>query len=87
VTRLPLFVTAGAKRTEVIGTHEGGEIRLRLSAPATEGKANRELIAFLARSLDLAPSRITLVRGSSSRHKLLEIDGMTSEEVLARLLP
>jgi uncharacterized protein len=58
---------------------------VRVAAPATEGKANRELVAFLAESLRVPRSNITLIKGESSRHKLVEIDGLEEDEVQHRL--
>ncbi len=65
---------------------EDGALRVRVAAPATEGKANRELIAFLARRLDVARSHVSLVQGVGSRNKVVEIEGMSQVEVVARLL-
>jgi len=64
-----------------------GSLRVRVAAPATEGKANKELMAFLASRLGVAPSRLRLVRGAGSRHKVVEIEGLTRELALARLVP
>jgi len=59
---------------------------VRVAAPATEGKANRELVAFLARRLDVARSHVSLVQGLGSRNKVVEIEGVSRVEALARLL-
>ncbi len=82
--RLHLTVTPGASKSEVAGTQEG-QLRVRVAAPAREGKANRELLAFLARSLQLAPSQLSLLRGEGSRHKVVVVNGLVQEEVLRRL--
>jgi uncharacterized protein (TIGR00251 family) len=86
VARLYVRVSPGAKRSEVSGL-DGGELRLRIAAPASEGKANRELLTFLARSLGVSQSAVSLVRGAGSRHKLVEIEGLTTEQAVQRLLP
>ena len=65
---------------------EDGALRVRVAAPATEGKANRELVALLARRLDVARSHVSLVQGVGSRNKVVEIEGMSQVEVVARLL-
>jgi len=59
---------------------------VRVAAPAVEGKANRELVAFLARRLDIARSHVLLIQGMGSRHKVVEIEGMSRVEAVARLL-
>jgi uncharacterized protein (TIGR00251 family) len=62
-----------------------GWLHLSIAAPATEGKANKALIAFLARCLDVPPSRVAIVGGSSARYKTLQVEGLTEEEALHRL--
>ncbi len=84
-TRLHLLVSPGAKQTQVT-QGEDGALRVRVAAPATEGKANRELVAFLARRLDVARSHVSLVQGLGSRNKVVEIEGVSRVEALARLL-
>lgn len=59
-----------------------GEWKLQLTAPPVEGKANRACIEFLARALGIAPSRVRLLSGEKSRHKRIELDGISEEEFL-----
>ncbi len=74
----------GASKNEVVGRQEG-VWRIRLTAPPVEGRANRALIEFLAKKLDVARSRITLLRGETSREKLLAVEGLDEATVQARL--
>lgn len=69
---LDLSVVPGAKRTELVGLHDGA-LRLRLAAPPVDGKANEVLIAWLADELDLPRRSIELLRGASSRRKQLRL--------------
>jgi uncharacterized protein len=74
-----------ASKSEVVGW-ENGELRIRLAAIPDKGRANLELIAFLAKFLEIAKSQITLIRGKKSRHKHLMISGISDEaSFLARL--
>lgn len=82
--RLHLTVTPGASKSEVSSIQEG-QLRVRVAAPAREGKANRELLTFLARALQLPPSHLSLLRGEGSRHKVVAVKGLPQEEVLRRL--
>ena len=70
-------VTPNAKGNEVIGWEEdpraGRVLRVRLQAPPVDGKANKALVGFLARELGLSKSRVVLVKGTTSRSKLLEL--------------
>jgi uncharacterized protein (TIGR00251 family) len=70
---LTLHVQPGAKRTEVAGTH-GDALKLKLAAPPVEGKANAALIAFLAERFGVPQRAVTLLRGETSRQKVLRIE-------------
>jgi hypothetical protein len=58
---------------------------IKVVAPPVEGKANTELVKFLSRLLKVGPSRVTVKRGTSSRNKLIEVEGVSEEELLLRL--
>jgi uncharacterized protein (TIGR00251 family) len=82
---LRFHVVPNAKENEVVGRH-GVAIKVKLRAPAVEGKANAALRSFLAEELNISASRITLTRGQKSREKLICIDGLSEEDVRRRLL-
>lgn len=56
-----------------------------IHAPARDGKANKYLIGFLSKKIGTAKSAISIVRGATSRHKRLEIHGVTTAHVLDAL--
>ena len=64
---------------------EQDSLKIRLTAPPVDGLANEALVALLAERLALSKRCITIVRGATSRHKTVEITGMTMEEVEKRL--
>ena len=64
----------------------GGAIKIKLCAPAVEGKANAALINFLAGRLKVPARTIVLVRGQKSRDKIVRIDGLNEEDIRHRLL-
>jgi hypothetical protein len=73
---LLLHVQPGAKRTEVGGVHgEGAQARLRvrLAAPPVDGRANAELLRFLAAAFAVPLRGVTLVRGETSRQKTVRV--------------
>lgn len=70
-----------AKRNSFAGRMED-EWKLQLTAPALEGKANRACIEFLARGLGIARSRVKLLSGEKSRHKVIELEGVGEAEFL-----
>lgn len=81
---LSVRVQPRASRNEVAGL-VGETLKIRLTAPPVEGAANDACLAFLAKLLDLAPSRLAIVQGARSRTKLIRITGLTQAEVTARL--
>ena len=60
-------------------------LRVRLSTPPVEGKANAALIAALAKKLRVAKSSITIERGHSSRRKTVHVSGMSESQVRSQL--
>ena len=79
----------GAQRTQVVGLY-GDRLKIRLAAPPEKGAANRELIAFLARALDLPKSSFKLTLGAQSRSKVVAVSADLSPELsdrLCRLVP
>ena len=73
----------GAKRSEVAGLH-GERLKIRIAAPALDGRANDALVAFLAGELGVARGRVAVARGERSRDKLVAVTG---EADPARLAP
>jgi uncharacterized protein (TIGR00251 family) len=77
---LALHVQPGARRTEIAGLRgEGKEtrLRIRLAAPPVDGKANAELKRFLADAFDVPLRDVVLVRGETSRQKVVRIERPT----------
>ena len=70
---------------EGVAGFEGGVLRIRLNAPPVEGKANEALVRFLAKAVGVPRSRITLVKGEKGRNKIVRVDGITREALLAGL--
>ena len=85
MTILRVHVFPNARIDCVVGEHDGA-IKIKLRAPAVEGKANVALIQFLAEQLNLPRNTIVLQRGHRSRDKLFRIDELGEEDVRRRLL-
>jgi uncharacterized protein (TIGR00251 family) len=79
-------VQPNAARNELAGFSEG-VLRVKVAAPPVRGKANQELIAFLAQKLGLSKGDLTILKGHTSRSKLIFIAGLTREELNQRLSP
>ena len=72
---LELHIQPGAKLTEVAGEH-GGRLKLKISAPPVDNKANAFLLSWLASKLGIPKSGVHLVRGATSRQKTVAINGV-----------
>jgi hypothetical protein len=81
-----LRVHPNAARNELAGFSEG-VLRVRVAAPPVKGKANKELIAFLAQKLGLSKGDLTILKGHTSRNKVISIASLTREELTRRLSP
>src|SRR5215472_8422854 len=82
---LRLKITPNTPANAVLGEADG-VIRLKLQAPAVEGKANAALVAFLAETLRVPKAAVTLKGGRRSRLKQVEIQGLDGAEACRRLL-
>lgn len=69
---LQVRVQPGARDTRITGVIHG-ELRLRLQAPASDGRANQALQDFLAERLGTARSRVVIIRGHASRSKTISV--------------
>jgi uncharacterized protein (TIGR00251 family) len=81
---IAVHVTPRASRDEVSGWRED-ELRVRLRAAPVEGAANEALRRFLAKQLGVAASAVEIVGGTAARHKRVRIEGLTEDDVRARL--
>jgi len=79
-----LRVQPRASRNEIVGWR-AGILAVRVTAPPVEGEANRAVAALLARSLGVAPSAVTVVRGERGRDKVVRVTGIGAGEIQARL--
>jgi len=73
-----------AKKNAITGTL-GDALKISLTAPPLEGRANHACIEFLADVLKLPRSSITIAAGQTSRKKLIRISGVSAADVEARL--
>jgi uncharacterized protein (TIGR00251 family) len=83
-TRLSVKVTPNASRNQIVGMKDG-VLQVKIAAPPEKGKANKELIDFLAGELDVRKSAVSVIKGQTSRHKIIHITGMSNEELLKRI--
>lgn len=78
---LDTWVVPGASRSEITGLYDQ-KLRVRIAAPADKGRANKEAIRFLT---ELLGSKVVLIRGMSSRHKVFQVSGIEADSVERKL--
>jgi uncharacterized protein len=80
--RFDVRVQPRASRSEIAGEQEGA-LRVRVAAPPVDGAANEALVEMLAKLLHVAKRNVRIVAGLTSRRKVVEVDGVTAEQVLS----
>jgi hypothetical protein len=83
---LAIRVTPRARKDEIVEILADQTIKIRLAAPPVDGKANKALIEFLAKVLDVPRSRVEIIAGASGRDKLVSILDLDSGEAQSRIL-
>lgn len=81
---IPCWIQPRASKNSIAGIH-GDAVKISLTAPPVDGKANAELCKFFADILDLPKSAITLESGQTSRNKRILIKNLTSKTILKLL--
>jgi len=76
ILRLAVRVQPKSSKNAVVGYHGTGAVKISLTAAPVDGKANKALIAFLAKDFHIAKSKVVLLRGDRGRDKLVEISGV-----------
>jgi uncharacterized protein (TIGR00251 family) len=82
---LELKIIPNAPRNEIVGWL-GAALKVKVHAPALEGRANDELLDFLGATLGVPRRSVTLLRGDKSRQKVVRIAGLDAAAVRARLI-
>jgi len=81
---LKVYLQPKSSKNEIIGPYRDG-IRVKVTAPPVEGKANEALIRFLSKKLGVSPSSIEILKGNHSREKTLRVSGISDQEWVAKL--
>ena len=73
-----------ARQSELAGFTDG-VLQVKVAAPPVKGKANRELTTFLSQVLGVSKSSLIIVKGHTSRKKVIAVDGLSQDEIIKRL--
>jgi len=82
--RLAVHVHPSASKNEIVGFTDD-VLHVKVAAPPVKGKANKELVSFLSKRLGLSKSSIAVIKGQSSHHKIISIDGVDQADFIHRL--
>ena len=77
---LKVYLQPKSSQNEIVGPYRDG-IKVKVTAPPIEGKANEALVRFLAKEFGISPSCIEIIRGLHSREKTLRISGVVRQEL------
>lgn len=83
--RLNVKAVPGAKRDEIVG-RLGDRLKVRVSAPPEGGKANEAICRLIAEALNIKPRAVRIVAGHARAEKVVELDGLSPDQIEARLL-
>ena len=81
---IKIRVQPKSSRNQVDGFQDGA-LRVRVTAAPTESQANAAVIAILAKTLGVSKSRLEIIRGYSSRDKVVSVDTLTEQEVQRKI--
>lgn len=80
MVQVRVHATPKSGRDEIVGWR-GGELQVRVTAPPENGKANAAVCKVVARALGVAKSSVSVARGETSRHKTLEVRGVSEADI------
>jgi uncharacterized protein len=86
VVRISVRAKPRASKSRVVRA-QGLELEVALAAPPVDGAANAALLELLSTALSVRASALRLVLGQASKHKVVEVVGLSAEDVAARLAP
>ena len=81
---LPVQVSPGASRARILGEHDG-RLKLAVSAAPERGKANQAVLKLLAKALKLKRSQLSIVGGTTSHRKTVQVQDLTAKQLAAKL--
>jgi len=77
--RFSAIIQPRSSKNEVTGVYNDA-LKIRLTSPPVDNKANKACMIFFAKWLGISPSKISIVQGLSSKNKIIEVDGLTEKQ-------
>jgi len=72
---LKVYLQPKSSKNEIVGPYRDG-VKIKITAPPINGKANKGLIQFLSKELGIPPSQVEIIKGQRAREKTLSISGI-----------
>ncbi|MEL6547493.1 MAG: DUF167 domain-containing protein [Myxococcota bacterium] len=83
---LDVLVAPKSARSRIVGEHDG-RLKIQVTAPRVDGRANDALVRFIAQALDVARVQVEVVGGHSSRRKTIRLAQVQAQRALLKLAP
>lgn len=83
---LHLFVQPKSSKNQIIGQHNN-ELKIKITSPPVDGEANEAVIKFFSKILKIPKNQVELIKGESSRHKVIKLTGVSVETLTALIAP
>ena len=80
--KISVHLKPNSRHREEVVVNDDGSLTIYIKAPAIEGRANVAAAKLLAKHFGVAPSKVKLVRGATSKHKVFEVDGVEVDKPL-----
>ena len=77
-------IVPGSSKNKIVGVYNDA-LKITVTAPPVEGKANKKCIVYLAKYFDIAKSKIEIISGQTSKNKLIKICDISKEEFLDKI--
>ncbi len=77
-------IVPGSSKNKIIGVYNDS-LKIAITAPPVEGKANKKCIAYLAKYFDVAKSKIEIISGQTSKNKLIKIYDISQKKFLEKI--
>ena len=78
---IELIVSSNKASTKIIEINNDGVFRMHVKSPPVEGKANSEIIHYLAKIFGISQNQISIIRGAASKRKMIKIQGVDSNNI------
>lgn len=82
--KLLLRVIPGATETQLVGWY-GEQLKIRVKAAPEKGKANKEVLVFIAKLLEVSGHDIEMISGATNQNKRLEIKGLSQQQLMQKI--